>query len=220
MRRVHTISRDFRCPRTPVFRKQATKRKPSRRPAASFGYTICQAYNEWKGAVSSAPRTRMLNQCTYIGNQPLSPSTHYVPDAPAAYISHALQEGSATDFVLEGTRKHIQYKWIQQFDQFWARLREDPDVKRSLGDWVSAWNTWPVCLLVGIMICEDVGISMDAAKIRERKAQGGILVGEIVLPSSGVNPLGRDVNPKHEATSSRHTATLQIQHGRKWCFCS
>ncbi|CAN9384246.1 unnamed protein product [Alternaria alternata] len=100
----------------------------------------------------------MLNQCTYIGNQPLSPSTHYVPDAPAAYISHALQEGSATDFVLEGTRKHIQYKWIQQFDQFWARLREDPDVKR-----------------IGIMICEDVGISMDAAKIRERKAQGGIL---------------------------------------------
>jgi hypothetical protein len=79
----------------------------------------------------------MLNQCIYIGKQPLSPSTNYISNAPATYISHALQEGSATDFVLEGTGKHIQYKWIQQFDQFWAKLRDDPDDKRSMGDWVS-----------------------------------------------------------------------------------
>ena len=173
-----------------------------------------------------------------IIKQPLSPSTNYVPDAPAAYISHALQEGSATDFVLEGTGgksqgvaasltsigqfsvsggreakvhlngKHIRYKRIQQLDQFWAKLREDPDVKRRMGDWISMWNTWPVCLVVGIMICEDVEISMDAAKTQERKAQGEIPVGEILLPSGGTNPLGKDVNPKLEATSSQHTATL------------
>jgi hypothetical protein len=39
-----------------------------------------------------------------IIKQPLSPSTNYVPDAPTAYISHALQEGSATDFVLRASR--------------------------------------------------------------------------------------------------------------------
>lgn len=173
-----------------------------------------------------------------IIKQPLSPSTNYVPDAPAAYISHTLQEGSATDFVLEGTGnksqgvagsltsigqfsvsgsreasvylngKHIRYKRIQQLDQFWAKLREDPDVKRSMGDWISMWNTWPVCLVVGIMMCEDVEISMDAAKTQERKAQGEIPVGEILLPASGVNQLGKDANPKLEATSSQHTATL------------
>ncbi|OWY55929.1 hypothetical protein AALT_g11256 [Alternaria alternata] len=173
-----------------------------------------------------------------ITKQPLSPSTNYVPDAPAAYISHALQEGSATDFVLEGTGsksqgvagsltsigqfsvsgsreasvhlngKHIRYKRIQQLDQFWAKLREDPNVKRSMGDWISKWNDWPVCLVVGIMICEDVEISMDAAKTQERKVQGEIPVNEILLPSGGVNPLGKDANPKLEATSSQHTATL------------
>lgn len=173
-----------------------------------------------------------------IIRQPLSPSTNYVPGAPARYLTHALQEGSATDFVLQGTGstshgatgsltsigqfsvsgsreasvhlngKHIRYKRIQQLDQFWAKLREDPDVKRSMGDWISMWNTWPVCLVVGIMICEDVEISMDAAKTQERKAQGEIPVGEILLPSGGMNPLGKDANPKLEATSSQHTATL------------
>ena len=173
-----------------------------------------------------------------IIKQPLSPSTNYVPDAPAAYISHALQDGFATDFVLEGTGsksqgvagsltsigqfsvsgsreasvhldgKHIRYKRIQQLDQFWAKLREDPEVKKSMVDWISMWNTWPVCLVVGIMICEDVEISMDAAKTRERIAKGEIPVNEILLPSGGINPLGKDANPKLEATSSQHTATL------------
>jgi hypothetical protein len=58
------------------------------------------------------------------------------------------------------------------------------------------------------MICEDVEISMDAAKTRERKAQGEISVGEILLPSSGINPLEKDVKPKLKATSSQHIATL------------
>jgi hypothetical protein len=58
------------------------------------------------------------------------------------------------------------------------------------------------------MIGEDVEISMDAAKTQERKAQGEIPVGEILLPSGGINPLGKDANPKLEATSSQHTATL------------
>lgn len=70
------------------------------------------------------------------------------------------------------------------------------------------WNTWPVCLVVGIMICEDVEISMDEAKTQERKAQGEFQVGEILLLTGGVHSLGKDVNPKLEATSSQHTATL------------
>ena len=51
------------------------------------------------------------------------------------------------------------------------------------------------------MICEDVEISTDTAKTQERKAQGEILVYEIFLLSGGVNPLGKDANPKLEATS-------------------
>lgn len=33
-------------------------------------------------------------------------------------------------------------------------------------------------------------------------------MGEILLPSGGVNTLGKDVNPKLEAKYSQHTATL------------
>lgn len=33
-------------------------------------------------------------------------------------------------------------------------------------------------------------------------------MGEILLPSGRVNPLGKDVNPKLEAAFSQHTATL------------
>jgi hypothetical protein len=83
------------------------------------------------------------------------------------------------------------------------------------------WNTWPVCLVVGIMICEDVEISMDEAKTQERKAQGEFPVAEILLPIGGVHPLGKDVNPKLEATPSQHTASpFQSQHGREWYLCS
>ena len=36
------------------------------------------------------------------------PSPNYVPDVPAAYINHILQESSATDFVLQGSESKSQ----------------------------------------------------------------------------------------------------------------
>jgi hypothetical protein len=173
-----------------------------------------------------------------IIKEPLSPTTNYVPEKPAAYISHGLQDGFATDFVLEGTGsksqgvagsltsigqfsvsgsrkdsvhlsgKLIRWKRIQQLDQFWAKLKDDADVKRTMKDWISMWNTWPVCVVVGIMIGEDVDVEMDAEKIQERRTQGEIPVHEMLIASGGVNPLGKKANPKLEATSSKQTATF------------
>ncbi|KAJ8117107.1 hypothetical protein OPT61_g1614 [Boeremia exigua] len=171
-----------------------------------------------------------------IIKQPLSPSTNYTPDSPATYLTHDVQDGSATDFLLdaEGGKSHdalasltsignfhvsgnkedsvhlagkfVRYKRIQQLDQFWAKLKEDASVKTTVPKWVKRHGAWPVCLVVGIMICEDVEYCIDAKQSSERQAQGEVPIGQIVLASTGVSP-GQAVDPKLAVGSSKHTAT-------------
>ena len=173
-----------------------------------------------------------------IVHEPLSPSTNYVPDAPRKYVTHEHQTGAATDFVLAGSGassgelttshksiggfsvsgnrdesvhlagKFIRYKRIQQLDRFWARLREDKDVKTTAPGWISFFNTWPVCLVVGIMVCEDVELSMDGAQSRTREGNVELPIGQVTLAAGVPNPASNMVDPKVKLASSKQTATI------------
>lgn len=173
-----------------------------------------------------------------IIKEPLSPSTNYVPDSPVKYRTHEHQKGSATDFVLakagatakelaaslkliggysvSGNKedsvhlagKFIRYKRIQQLDQFWAKLKEDPDVKETAPVWISFFNTWPVCLVVGIMICEDVELFMDGAQSRIHEGNVELPIGQITLTAGVPNPVGDLVDPQVKLASTKQTATI------------
>jgi hypothetical protein len=173
-----------------------------------------------------------------IVKEPLSPSTNYVPDSPLKYKTHEPQKGSATDFVLanagdtanelgaslksiggysvSGNKedsvhlagKFIRYKRIQQLDQFWAKLKEDADVKKTAPGWISFFNTWPVCLVVGIMICEDVELSMDGAQSRTHEGNVELPIGQITLAAGVPNPVSNLVDPQVKLASTKQTAAI------------
>ncbi|PVI01661.1 hypothetical protein DM02DRAFT_654268 [Periconia macrospinosa] len=133
----------------------------------------------------------------------LRPTDNYVPDAPLQYNKHELVEGSITDFVLDndGTKtdeatlklkslggvsfkgstqsaiqlsgKFVRYKRLQQHDHFWPKLKEDKDVQMFVPRWTSRFRA-PVCLVVGIMICEDVELSFEGEASIEREAGSDI----------------------------------------------
>lgn len=173
-----------------------------------------------------------------IVKEPLSPSTNYVPDSPFKYMTHEHQKGTATDFVLakadasskelgasiksiagykvsgnteESVRlagKFIRYKRIRQLDQFWAKLKEDADVKESAPKWISFFNTWPVCLVVGIMICEDIELSMDGAQSRAHEGHVELPIGQITLAAGVPNLVGDLVGPQVKLASTKQTASI------------
>ncbi|UKZ84051.1 hypothetical protein TrVFT333_011867 [Trichoderma virens FT-333] len=86
--------------------------------------------------------------------------------------------------------KFIRYKRIQQLDQFWAKLKEDVDVKKTAPGWVSFFSSWPVCLVVGIMVCEDVELSPDGAQSRIHEGKAELPIGQIALTAGIPNGVG------------------------------
>jgi hypothetical protein len=127
----------------------------------------------------------------------LKPTDNYVPKSPLQYNSEKFVEGPFTDFTLntsgsaaqgagislgsilgfnlEGSAedavhlngKRIRHKLLQQHSQFWDKLKQDPGVKSTVPGWISFFNRRPVCLVVGIMICEDIDVSFKEKRGQE-----------------------------------------------------
>ncbi|KAM0710564.1 hypothetical protein Q7P35_002235 [Cladosporium inversicolor] len=167
----------------------------------------------------------------------LRPTNNYVPDLPLKHNSHDFQEGTVTDFVLNNTslqghenRAHlgslagvsfkgntessvqlggklIRYKRLQQHDQLWANLKADPEVKELVPRWTSRYRA-PVCLVVGIMMCEEVELSFDETQSREREANGQLPIGKITLAAGVLNPVGDAVDPQAGFNSNHQVVTM------------
>lgn len=175
-----------------------------------------------------------------IIRNPLSPWTDHVPNSPLRYNNYDLLESTATDFVLDNKGaiasevsgavtavanfaikgrtedklhlrgKLLRIKRLQQVGEFWAALRSDPAVKSTVPGWISFYNTWPVCLVTGIMICEDVELGLNTATSDQRQAAGEVPVGAIALASGAPNPLGNSADPKLTACKS-HEAAISFE---------
>ena len=158
-------------------------------------------------------------------------------DSPLKYNSHDFIEGSITDFVLDNTGsnsneataglksvagvsfkgstengvqltgKFIRYKRLQQHDQFWPKLKADPDVRATVPRWVSRYRA-PVCLVVGIMICEDVELSFEGKQSLEREGKVELPISKITLAAGAPNPVGDAVDPQVSVGASRQTVTI------------
>ena len=171
-----------------------------------------------------------------IIRHPLSPSTDYVPDSPLRYNKYHLQESTATDFAFANTAeatsevsgavttianfavkgktedkihlggKLVRIKRLQQVGEFWAALRSDPAVKSTVPGWISFYNTWPVCIVVGIMICEDIKLGHNTATSVQRQVSGELPVGAIAVAVGVPNPLGDSADPRFVVDKSRGVA--------------
>lgn len=107
-----------------------------------------------------------------------------------------------TDASMHLKGKLIRSKRLQQHDQFWERLKTDPTFQAIVPGWAakSKHAVWPACLVVGIMICEDVELSFETNQSREREAHGEVPLGTISIAPGAPNPQARLVSNMQTAT--------------------
>lgn len=172
-----------------------------------------------------------------IVKEPLKPTTNYV-SPQRQYNKEDLQEGSVKDFVLDNSvkdskeataklqslggfnfkgeisnaillkGKFIRFKRLQQVDDFWKLLKQDEKVKAKVPGWISIFNNWPPCLVVGIMICEDVELSYSGESSRTIDGNVEVPVGAITLAAGVPNPLGNAGDPELSMGGTHKQANL------------
>ncbi|ETS84478.1 hypothetical protein PFICI_02503 [Pestalotiopsis fici W106-1] len=176
-----------------------------------------------------------------IVRYPFKPTNEYLPDSPLRYNKNDLVEGCFTNFLHDNTETKsrdasaaleslVGFKWqgskeeivrlqgkllrvkrLQQHAQFWSQLKTDEAVRNAVPDWISLLNTWPPCLVVGVMIAEDVELDFSGARERRREGVIEAPVATVALTAAGVPSalLGVDVgNPQVSVGSGGKTATV------------
>lgn len=173
---------------------------------------------------------------------PLKPSNDLVPDTPLVYNTHPFHESQLNDFVLSPSQsrghnvspeltslagisfkgntdaavhlsgRHLRYRRLTQHSEYWANLLTDEKVAATVPSWISLWNDWPPCLVVGVMIATAVDIDISGSKSRERGGKIQLPLAAVALGAAGVAlPLGilTDIgNPSIEMSTTRTTARV------------
>ncbi|KAK7705225.1 hypothetical protein SLS64_008061 [Diaporthe eres] len=106
---------------------------------------------------------------------------------------------------LQGKLVHI--KRLQKTQQFFNKLKEDSEFQRRVPGWMRMLSLRkPVCLVVGIMVCEDVELSYEGSKVKDREGQLEIPVKEVLLGGTDA-ALGKVGNPEFVAVRRHEAAT-------------
>ncbi|KAJ4370042.1 hypothetical protein N0V83_005806 [Neocucurbitaria cava] len=133
--------------------------------------------------------------------EPSEPLTDFVlenSNIKAAHASAKLSSIGSFSFKGETTEsiklagKLIRYKRLQQHSQFWSKLKEDKAVGAKIPTWVADAKTWPPCLVVGIMIAEDVDLDFGGASQREKTGGVELPLAKIAMAATGA-PVPTDV---------------------------
>jgi len=114
-------------------------------------------------------------------------------------ITNVNWKGSVDDSVhLKG--KLLTIKRLQQHSQFWASLKNDGKFVSTVPGWISIFNSWQPCLVVGVMIAEDVEIDFSGSEGRERDGKLEVPLTTIATAAAG---------------TPMTAGNVQIQAGRK-----
>jgi hypothetical protein len=145
--------------------------------------------------------------------EPTEPLTDFVLENTGTDTSHATAklssiahlnfEGETTESVkLAG--KSITYKRLQQHSQFWDKLKVDKAVIDKVPTWVKDAKGRPPCLVVGIMIAEDVELDFSGASKRETDGGVEIPIAKIAMAVTSA-PLPPDLGNISAGASTAHT---------------
>lgn len=99
-------------------------------------------------------------------------------------ISSFNWKGSTSDSV-HLTGKLLNYKRLQQHSAFWEKIKKDQNVANTVPGWISIFNSWQPCLVVGIMIAEDVELDFSGSKGRERDGNLQVPITTIATAAAG-----------------------------------
>jgi hypothetical protein len=160
-----------------------------------------------------------------IVRYPLKPSNDYVPPSPLQYNTLPFHEGTLENFLFTNTAtkshdvslalksvasfafkgntedavhlagKLVRYRRLTQHSQFWRKLRANGKVVEEVPGWISLLNTWPPCLVVGIMTASAVDLDFSGATSRERNGTLEFPLTTVALAAAGV-PLPPGLAPE------------------------
>ena len=90
------------------------------------------------------------------------------------------------------TGKLFTVKRIGELDNCWKDLKTNESFKASVPDWVASRKRKdkPICIVVGILIADDVKVCYEEEEFDEREANGDIPVGAISTAAGLPLPLG------------------------------
>ncbi|RWA14851.1 hypothetical protein EKO27_g256 [Xylaria grammica] len=168
-----------------------------------------------------------------IVRYPFKPSNEYLPESPLRYNKVDLVEGSFANFVhdkastksrsasaaLESlvgfkwhgskedsvhlTGKLLRYKRLQQHSQFWSQLKTDEAVIAAVPGWISLLNTWPPCLVVGIMTAEDVELDFTSTAECQREGELEAPLTAVALAAADGGELRYEVATTFRSSAAR-----------------
>ncbi|KAI8278760.1 hypothetical protein K4K59_009110 [Colletotrichum sp. SAR11_240] len=119
-----------------------------------------------------------------------SAKSHRV-EARVGKIADAKFKGTAED-ILHLSGKVVHVKRLTQIDQFWADLRLDETVVSTVPEWLSGWSwarPYPVCMIVGIMICEDAEHQVETTSTSKQEVTIEVPAGTITGAAYGAPPI-------------------------------
>lgn len=108
--------------------------------------------------------------------------------------SIALQSLTELSFTGEKSHAHmldgkkISLKRLTQIDVFFKEAKEDGVVKSRVVPWVKPGSQNPVCLVVGIMMCEEASVDWQQGRQRGLVAKGSIPFGKLAQAAAGAPP--------------------------------
>jgi len=88
---------------------------------------------------------------------------------------------------LEG--KHLRFRRLTQLDVFFDKAKNDVEVKKRVPGWIKSGLKISVCVVIGIMICEDVEVVWEESAQKEVEAKGEIPIATIARAAAGVPPI-------------------------------
>lgn len=105
-----------------------------------------------------------------------------------------LRWGKSTGHQIDLRGKKIYIKRLRRHSEMWKELStKSEDFQEEVPGWVNdkRWGRakYRVCLVVGLLICQDVIVAASDEEVRDRKASGGVPLGtisEFVSASQGV----------------------------------
>ncbi|KUJ07744.1 uncharacterized protein LY89DRAFT_691475 [Mollisia scopiformis] len=88
---------------------------------------------------------------------------------------------------LEG--KYLRFRRLTQLDVFFDKAKKDVEVSKRVPNWIKSGLKIPVCVVVGIMICEDVEVVWEEGAKKAVEAKGEIPIATIARAAAGIPPI-------------------------------
>jgi hypothetical protein len=121
---------------------------------------------------------------------------------------------------LEG--KFLRYKRLTQLQEYFDKAKKDPNVAARVPNWIKSGLKIDVCVVTGIMICEDVEVVWEESKVVEMEAKGEVPIAAIVKAAVGVptvDPTNDAGNAALEATSKKSVGkAFRAKSGQRKIF--